>query len=149
MFFAFAPAAFAGSVAKVKDQKVYIVFTEDDSFAEGDAFYITNAEGKKIDLVLLEGVKEQKAIGALQKGKANVGNGTLFKGVGVAKKAKPKKRSDDEESSDSEEESSSTSSRKNRWGGMIGYGMAQQDVQQTTSVSNETGTSIAIKGAYD
>lgn len=146
LVFFFSSSAFAGSVIKVNDKKVYIKFTADDSFTEGDIFYLTNPEGKKIGLVQLQRVKGLKAIGILKKGKAASGNATLFKGVGksVAKKGS---LSDDSSSSDSEE--SSSPAMKSRWGGMLGYGMATQDVTQPTGTSSQSGSSIAIKLLYE
>lgn len=148
LLFFFSPSVFAGSVIKVSDKKVYIKFTEDDSFTEGDVFYLTNPEGKKIGLVQLQRVKGMKAIGILKKGKATTGNATLFKGVGksVAKKGK---LNDDESSSSDSDSDSSSSSTKSRWGGLLGYGMATQEVKQPTGTSSQSGSSIAIKLLYE
>lgn len=146
----------AGQVIKVNDKKVYIKFGQEDegTFAEDDIFYIVNANGKKTGIIQLKKVKGFKAIGILSKGKASTGDGTLFKGVS-AKKTKP---SEVAESKRSRSESNNSTSRKqnqnqsSRWGVLFGYATAGQDVTQTisttTTVSQQTGSSMSLRGVY-
>jgi len=139
----------AGQVIKTKGKKVYIIFdqSEGGTFANGDIFHLTDASGKKRGMVELKKVKGLKAIGLLKKGKADKGNTTLFRSEG---KKKMKKLEDDvappEENPDYLEAGSKT---RTRWGGMFGYGMAKQDVNQGTSTSAQSGSSMSVKFVYD
>lgn len=141
----FLPSAHAGKVVKVKGKKVYIVFDADEggTFAEGDMFNLTDAGGKKKALIQIKKVKGLKAIALLKKGKADKGFGTSFRSAG---KKGELAETDDSSSSSSP---SSHNSMQSRFGAMFGYGVAGQDVDQGSSVSAQTGSSMAIKGAYD
>lgn len=151
-----APSAFAGSIVKTNGKKVFLQFSQDDSFTEGDLFTITNSDGKKLGLVLITKVKGFKAIGMLQKGKAPVGGSTEFKGIDkkaakiLAKKKKKVKRIEDEDSGEGDDEEVVTKNKR-RWGGLMGYGMADQDVKdlQSGDAFSMTGSSMAFKGLYD
>jgi hypothetical protein len=153
LFLFLSPSALAGSIVKVNGAKVYIVFAADDSFAEGDLFVAVNPAGKKTGLILIEKVRGTKAIGLLQKGKAVAGSSTEFKGVAKngTKKSKATAKSDD---SSEAESSDGKKPNRARYGLMLGYGSATQDVKDTDPAHTAqtyslTGTSNAIKGVYD
>lgn len=147
---AFSSSAFAGNVVKSSGKKVYIVFdkSEGGTFAQGDLFNITDANGKKIGVVELKKVKGLKAIGLLRKGKAVKGNGTLFRSV--SKKTKLKKLDTGSKTAklDTDDEYDQPAGQT-RWGVQFGYGSAKQDVLQDTTTSAQTGSSLSIKGILD
>lgn len=138
---------YAGSVVKAKGKKVYIVFdkSEGGTFAVGDLFNLTGEGGKKVGVVELKKVKGLKAIGLLRKGKAEKGNGTLFRSV--SKKTKKMKPLNDEANAD--EDTSYASSSSMRWGAQFTYGSVKEDVQQSNGVSNQTGSLLGLKGLID
>lgn len=144
----FLPRAHAGKVVNVKGKKVYIVFdaNEGGTFAEGDTFTLTDASGKKKALVQIKKVKGLKAIAQLKKGKAGKGFGTVFRS---ASKPGGSLADSSEETSSSSSSSGGYNRMQSHWGAMFGYGVASQDVDQGNSVSAQTGSSMAIKGAYD
>lgn len=147
LFFCFSFSAHAGKVMKVKGEKVYILFDQEDPFAEGDYFLLNNDEGKKLGLVQLKKVKGLKAVGVLKKGKANKGYTTTFKAAG--KKAKKESVAVTDDSSSVSEENDSTYP-SSRMGVLVGYGMASQDVDQgAQGISSQSGSSIAVRGVYD
>lgn len=147
--------AFAGTVVKTNGDKVYIVFdpSEGGTFQKDDYFNLTNKQGKKIGVVELKKVQGYKAVGVLKKGRATKGNGTLFRSVG--KKSKMKKLDGTTQKQKSsiydDEEDFNTSSPEGatRWGLQVGYGMAEQDVEQDTGTSSQSGSSLAVKGIMD
>ncbi len=147
-------AVFAGTVVKTSGKKVYILFdpSEGGTFQKNDLFNITNQQGKKLGVVELTKVQGYKALGVLKKGKAQKGNSTLFRSVG--KKSKMKKLDGTDQKTAKEFDSddkdiSSPNSNRLRWGLQLGYGSAEQDVEQDAGISNQTGTSFAAKGIMD
>jgi hypothetical protein len=147
LFFSFSFSAYAGKVMKVKGEKVYIVFDQEDPFTEGDYFILNNAEGKKLGLVQIKKIKGLKAIGVLKKGKASKGFTTTFKSA--SKKAKKESVAVAEDSG-SEMENDGDTKSTSRMGVLVGYGMASQDVDQGgQGISAQSGSSIAVRGLYD
>lgn len=147
LFLSFSFSAHAGKVMKVKGEKVYIQFDEEEPFTTNDYFILNNEAGKKLGLVQIKKFKGKKAIGILKKGKADKGFTTTFKAAGK----KPKKESIAVSEEPAEEEDTSTSYPKSRMGLLAGYGMASQDVDQGPGLgtSSQSGNSIAIRGLYD
>jgi len=143
----FLPIAHAGRVVKVSGKKVYIIFdsNEGGTFAENDFFLLTDGSGKKKALIQLKKVKGLKAVALLKKGKADKGYGTVFKSAGSGKG----ELSDDGGESKSSGSSSHYNRNQSHWGAMFGYGVAGQDVNQGTSTSTESGSSMGIKLGYD
>ncbi len=143
LIFVFSLPAYAAKVMKVKDKKVYMMFEPDEPFTTGDYFLISNAEGKKIGLVQIKKIKGLKAIALLKKGKAEKGLSASFKS------ASKKKQQEVAEDENSEPEEPSGPDRT-RLGVLVGYGMAQQDVNQyPNGTSAQDGTSFAVRGVYD
>jgi hypothetical protein len=145
LLFVFSLPAQAGKVMKVKGQKVYILFDQDEPFTTGDNFLLTNEEGKKVGLVQIKKIKGLKAIGVLKKGKADKGFATLFKSAG-----KKSKSSSVVMAEDADAESRTSGEDQSRMGVLVGYGMATQDVDQGGSgISAQDGSSMAVRGVYD
>jgi hypothetical protein len=146
LLFVFSLPAQAGKVMKVKGQKVYILFDQDEPFTTGDYFLLTNDAGKKVGLVQIKKIKGLKAVGALKKGKADKGFATLFKSAGK----KSKSSSSVVMAEDADAESRSNADGQSRMGVLVGYGMASQEVDQGGSgISNQDGSSMAVRGVYD
>lgn len=150
--FFFCTQAWAGRVVKVKGNKVYIVFNQDElgSFGEDDLFYLLDSKGRKRAIIHIKRVKGTKAIALLRKGKARKRFTTEFRGVGKKTKAKMMAKNEDEESEyEDEAENPSYYKKRNYLGLMVGFGSASQDVNQGSSTSSQSGSSIAVKLAYD
>ena len=147
LFLSFSFSAHAGKVMKVKGEKVYIQFDDEEPFTTNDYFILNNDAGKKLGLVQIKKFKGKKAIAILKKGKADKGFTTTFKSAGK----KPKKESIVSEDTSEEEDTPSSAYPKTRMGLLAGYGMASQDVTQgpTQGTSSQTGNSIALRGLYD
>ncbi len=151
----FANTSYAGKVLKTTGKKVFIIFSpeEEGTFANNDIFYLTDSSGKKTGVVQLKKIKGFKAVAVLGKGKAQRGDVTIFKGAGKKSKKSKSSSSNVAENNNSEEASERPSRRRNKMsikmGVLFGYGSAKQDVNQGTSTSNQTGSSLGLRGAFN
>lgn len=150
--FLFASPTYAGKVLKTSGKKVYVIFSpeEEGTFANNDIFYVTDINGKKTGLLQLKKVQGFKAVGVLGKGKAKRGDLTVFKGAGKKSASSKKSKSSVADSSDSD--SGTKRRRRNRmatkWGVVLGYASATQDVKQDATTSSQSGSSLGLRGAY-
>lgn len=109
---------FAGSVTKVKDNKVLLQL--DDTVANAnDEFFLLNPEGKKKAIIVIKQIKNGKAVGEVTKGQAD---------VGFTMKAKlastPTNSTSETEKAEPESETSHSKYKgKLAAGALIGYGM--------------------------
>lgn len=149
----FCSSTYAGTVAKSKGKKVYIVFdkSEGGTFAKDDLFNVTDKNGKKIGVVELKKIKGLKAVGLLRKGKAAKGNGTLFRSVGKKTK-KMKTLSDVDKPKDDygTVDDFNYKPESTRFGLQVGYGTAEQEVALgADGTSSQSGTNMSIKAILD
>lgn len=140
----------AGRVVKVKGKKVYILLdtSEINSTFKNDIMYLTTTTGKKTALIKIKGIRGNKAIAVLGKGKAKKGLLTRPK-----KSAKKKKRKKDlmeapmEDASEVAEVDTGDDEGSDIMMGLLGaFGTATQNV---TNVADMSGSTMGIKGIFD
>jgi hypothetical protein len=73
--------AFAGTVTQAKGNKVLIDFSG-ESVSVGERYFLLNSSNKKAAIIQITQVKNQKALGTVQKGKAGAGFSTQLIGGG-------------------------------------------------------------------
>lgn len=142
-----APPAHAGKVAKVDGKKVMINL-EGDSAKEGDIFVVWDPDGKKKGLVKIKGVRGDRAIGILGKGKAQSGwmikvSDKPAKSKATAARTRSTPRSE-------------TPKAGSRWGFMAGIAKDSVKVKidndfnttRETTVTM-TGMAFSVKGIFD
>ena len=147
--FVFSQNSQAGRVVKVKGKKVYIILdnSEVNSVFKNDIMYLTTTTGKKKALIKIKGIKGDKAIAVIGKGKAR--KGYLTK----AKAGKKKKRREDpiEEPMEEASEVAQTDADDDVGSGMMlgimgAFGTATQNV---ANVADMSGSSMGFKGIFD
>jgi hypothetical protein len=69
---------YSGTVAQVKNNKALVDF-KDESVSVGDQFFILSADNKKIAIIQITVVKNNKAVGDVLKGAAIIGGKTQIK----------------------------------------------------------------------
>lgn len=144
--------ALAGSVSKIKDNKVLLQL--DDTAANvNDEFFLLNPEGKKKAIITIKQIKDGKAVGEITKGQAD---------VGFTMKAKSAPSASNNNTTETENTESNNDSPRSRYkgklaaGALIGYGMHTLSLTvQNPSVPSQkedaklTDSAFSVKGFAD
>ncbi len=141
LFLAFS-SAFAADITKVKGNKALINLDGLEA-AEGDVFFAIDSNGKKKGIIKIDKVKGDKAIGAISKGKAQVGWTLTKRG--------PKAAGDDSVTPSSKSTKGFSASNHDTFiGAMVGYGMDSAEVTlDSGDVASLSGSGISAKGFFD
>jgi opacity protein-like surface antigen len=135
----FSSSLMAIEVSKVKGNKVLIQL-EDQQVNVGDEFFALNADGKKKGLITIKQIRDERAIGILNKGQAEPG-WTLTKRIAKKKTARQSSAAVDNESGPHE---------KAYYGLQIGYSLVSMSVDETSSTTiSMNGGSLSVRGIFD
>lgn len=140
--------AFGAKVLKIDGRKVMIDL-EGDNAKDGDVFVVYDPAGKKKALVKIKGVKGNKAVGIVGKGKAQAGWKAKISAAGKSKGSRAARTS-------SPQPDTSSPSGKSFWGLMGGFAMDSMsvDIDNTgDGTSDKTvsldGMGFSAKGLFD